>query len=479
MEDHLCRDRKSVFDSIHGTIELTEFAIKIIDSPIFQRLRSLKQLGTCNYIFQNGVHTRFEHSIGTYHLARKLLDQLNKNIGEHTDPIFIDNYLASIKELEGYYSRTYDNKAHILDVYVCELIKIAALCHDIGHGPFSHVFDDVFIPMTESKHSIYATHEMRSCALLRRIIQSDSVLSAVVTDDEITFMCNLINPSKEHSGFIYQIVSNSFNSLDVDKYDYLTRDSKVLNIKTSFDFNRLIESAKIVDNIICYSERTLYDILNLFETRHYLHRQVYGHKGVIAAQYVISEILTLIDPILKISSSVDDLDKFVSLTDDYILNSVSFLQNYKTSVVPEQYWKNVDNASSLLTQLTNHILYTCIDITISEEKLVFTVDDLLKYYNGTHIEPSDILIFTNRVGYVSGNKGNPLDNIYIYRTKDMYTVDRPKAIKCDKGEITKLMPPMHQECITIIFYKKKYDTENIIALKQCAKSLKDKFYLLS
>jgi hypothetical protein len=187
----------------------------------------------------------------------------------------------------------------------------------------------------------------------------------------------------------------------------------------------------------------------------------------------------LIDPILKISSSIDDLDKFISLTDDYILNSVSFLQNYKTSIVPAQYWINVDRAYSLLTQLTNHILYTCIDIAISEEKTTFTVDDLLKYYDGPHIEPSDVLIFRNRVGYVSGNKENPLDNIYIYRTKDMYAADRPTAIKYDKGEITKLMPPMHQECITVIFYKKKYDAENIIALKHCVKSLKDSFHLSS
>lgn len=488
MEERLCRDKKSVFDSIHGTIELSEFAIRIIDSPLFQRLRFLKQLGTCNYVFQNGIHTRFEHSIGTYHLAKRLLDQLNKNIGDHTDPLVIDDYLASIKELEGYFFRTYDGKAHILDVYICELIKIAALCHDIGHGPFSHVFDDVFIPTTDNRDSEYATHEMRSGAFLKKIISSDPILSEVVTVDEIAFMCNLINPSKDHVGFIYQIVSNNLNSLDVDKYDYLRRDSKVLNIKTSFNFDRLIESAKIVDNIICYSERTLYDILNLFETRHYLHRQVYGHKGVIAVQYVISEILSLIDPILHISTSINDPDKFVVMTDDYILNSVTFLQQYKSLIVPEQYWTNVEKASKLLNQLTNHVLYTCIDITISAKKLEFTVDDLLKYINEStdsdptspklHIDSSDIVIFKNRVGYVSGNKGNPLDNIYIYRTKDLYTSDKPMAIKCDKSEITKLISPMHQECITIIYYKKKHDIANIATLKQYVKRFKNLFLYL-
>ena len=68
----LCKKHKNIHDSIHGMISISKAASLIIDHPIFQRLRNLKQLGACSYVFPNAVHTRFEHSVGTYHLCKKL-----------------------------------------------------------------------------------------------------------------------------------------------------------------------------------------------------------------------------------------------------------------------------------------------------------------------------------------------------------------------------------------------------------------------
>ena len=193
---------KEILDLVHGYIKISDLATKIIDTPYFQRMRYIKQLGMCYLVYPNAVHTRFEHSIGTYYLAGRLLNNIKKN----SNNISLDHDLV-IQELDDYYMRTYQNHVHIkLDDYVCELIKIAALCHDIGHGPFSHMFDDVFLNSSKKHHY---RHETRSCLILEYIIKNDEYLSSIIKDPEITFMKNLIDPQKHHTSFIYLIVVES------------------------------------------------------------------------------------------------------------------------------------------------------------------------------------------------------------------------------------------------------------------------------
>ena len=132
-----------LYDIIHGSIQICPLAKKIIDTFEFQRLRNIKQLGCCNYVFPSSTHTRFEHSIGVYHLARKYVDILNKN---------------------GQYFTERDK----------DCISIAGLIHDIGHGPYSHLFDELF-PEKQN-------HEYRSGELLK-IINKKYNLN--FTDDEI------------------------------------------------------------------------------------------------------------------------------------------------------------------------------------------------------------------------------------------------------------------------------------------------------
>ena len=104
---------KQIYDPIHGFVELSTVSLQIVDTPIFQRLRKTKQLGVVNYVFPSANHTRFEHSIGVGYLAKKMLREIRERQPE----------LAITED-------------HLL------CVEIAGLCHDLGHGPWSHLFDD-------------------------------------------------------------------------------------------------------------------------------------------------------------------------------------------------------------------------------------------------------------------------------------------------------------------------------------------------
>lgn len=448
---------KTIHDAIHGFIPLSYFAIKIIDTPYFQRLREIKQLGTCCYVFPTATHTRFEHSIGTYYVAS---EQLNTIVSK-TNPEDIDDYLSKIPELKEYYDEKYNGDVHVLDEHVCELIKIAALCHDIGHGPFSHTFDDYFIKSTNKKNEFGANHEERSGILIDIIIKSDNEISDIISDNEIQFIKNLINPKPEHSGFIYQIISNSLNGLDVDKFDYLLRDSYFLNFQSKIDISRLVNHIKIIDNNIVYPEQALDDIYNLLHTRYRLHKQVYCHKVVISIQYIIIEMLLLLDDILNISDSILDMHKFCTITDSYIFNSISILDNLRDTLSAENIEKLL-KAKKLAEDITNRNLY-CIVYSVSSKKMLKHI----KITCEEQFKDPNLLIHHGKIGFVSGNKPNPFDNIYVYQTKDstkILNLENNKAkiesYKKNKDVFT-LLSNNYQEYHLIFYYKDKKKNELI------------------
>lgn len=451
-KSEIIQQYKVIYDNIHGFIHLSNLGIMIIDSRQFQRLRKLKQLGSCYYVYQNAIHSRFEHSIGTSYLAGKIMECIMIN----TPPIEIENYMSKVKELNSYYNRKYDGKMHIIDNYIIELVKIAALCHDLGHGPFSHVFDDFFLPNIK-KHHENGKHEIRSGILLEQIIKENSTLSSIINIDEINFMKNLINPNPEHTGFIYQIISNYLNGLDVDKYDYIARDSNMLGISSKFRSQRLVEHIRVINDIICYPEQTIGDIIELFTTRYNLHKTVYSHKAVIAAQFMITEIFSYLDNVIGLSESINNMNKFCTMTDEYILTCHNILQS-DFCKLSEEHMIAVKNAKYVIDRLDSHKLYAHIDTYITNNKLNITIDN---FKSG---EKNKIMIFTNKIGLVSGSKKNPLDCVYSYRTKDTHRQGKLEMKKIDIIKYSLLIANNYQECITMAFYKDK-DEEIINKLR--------------
>ena len=129
---------KKIYDPIHKYMEFEPILLKIIDTPEFQRLKNIKQLGVCYYVFSGASHNRFEHSLGVSHLANILMNNLK-------------NKQPELK---------------ITDRQIL-LVKIAGLVHDLGHSCFSHFFDNYFIK-DKFKNNPNTEHEQRSKLILAK-----------------------------------------------------------------------------------------------------------------------------------------------------------------------------------------------------------------------------------------------------------------------------------------------------------------------
>ena len=417
---------KMIYDSIYGSMKISKLAQLIINTHIFHRLRNLKQLGLCYFVFPNAIHTRFEHSIGTYHLTKIFL----KNLKNNSDKSELDKL-------------TINNKIVVLDDKLIELISIGGLCHDLGHGPFSHVFDDVYIKnsINDNNHDNNPNnnHEYRSCKLLEMIYNESEEIKRYISTDELKFIFTLIDPDKNiNNGWVYQIISNNLNSIDVDKFDYLTRDSKMLGIPISFNIDRLMNNSKIINNNICYSKNIDSDIINLFQSRHYLHRKVYLHKVTVAADFMMSELLKNNDKLLEIRESLYDLNKFIKLTDDYIMVMLELLRIKSNQIILDRFKKH--QFYKLVASYTSKTNYIKFDNKQDKQ------DDNQELIPNKY-QTSDYIICNFKIGYISGNKKNPLDYVYLYDNK----TNKIKLLK--DSNTTTLIPYNYQEYITMIFYK--------------------------
>ena len=268
------QNEKVFNDPIHGHVTLHPLCCAIVDTPQFQRLRDLLQVGPSYFVFPGASHRRFAHCIGVSYLAGVFLDCLKQNHrGEKISMTPSDE--------------------------LC--IKIAGLCHDLGHGPYSHTYDGKFVKALRTEKDFDWAHEHASAALLDYMLQSNEGLrdkfnSYGLWDEDIHFIKELIFGSKKDAPkdwiwkgrgqgkeYLYEIVANHRNGIDVDKFDYFARDCLHLGIPTSFDPHRLMRFARILSEDgettqIGYHEKEAWNIYELFHTRYNLHKRAYQHR---------------------------------------------------------------------------------------------------------------------------------------------------------------------------------------------------------
>jgi uncharacterized protein len=227
-------ERFELRDPIHGFVQRGEEK-QIIDTPLFQRLRHIKQLAMANLVYPSALHTRFEHSIGTMHIAGR--------VAAHLDLL--------PEELR--------------------LVRKAALLHDIGHGPFSHVSEEVLKGLSGKKQ----IHEL----ITRDLILNSPDLDGPLSGDDRVRISGLIDGS-EGDSLLKGILSGP---LDADKQDYLLRDSYFCGVKYGvYDLDRLIGTLYIqpdgYDRQLAITSDGVYALEQFIIARYHMNTQVYRHR---------------------------------------------------------------------------------------------------------------------------------------------------------------------------------------------------------
>ncbi len=268
-------------DAVHGHIVLPDYVFYWVDTSEFQRLRRIKQLGAASYVFEGATHTRFGHSIGVAYLANKMA--------------------TTVKNMNEFY----------VSEETVEDITVAGLLHDLGHGPFSHLFEDcmkTFVPEY--------SHEKMSCRVIDYMWCKYQILMQRYSKTRIQFIKSLILgevPPGYSDPWHYEIVSNPTTSIDVDKFDYFQRDTKYANVHITYDPSRFFTNFRIIDKHIVYLAKEIFNIYELYHTRYVLFRMIYLHRAVTEVYTMIREILTSTD-----LSRYTNVEKFLQLTDDFL-----------------------------------------------------------------------------------------------------------------------------------------------------------------
>ncbi|WXG40678.1 MAG: HD domain-containing protein [Candidatus Freyarchaeum deiterrae] len=233
-------------DPIFGYINISYDEKKIIDAEPVQRLRRIRQLAGSEYVYPAGVHTRFEHSLGTMYLAEQLLNSLAQKV--EIDPLEIT------------------------------MAKIASLLHDVGHGPYSHIFEALLLRHLEKTHEDFTSWMIRNSEL-------NDIISTLGLDTEKIARLAVGKLEEKNRLFLDQIISSA---VDVDKFDYCLRDSYHTGGDFgSIDIFRLIYTMDLLDENLAVNLNSISTLETFFVARLELFKTIYFHKASRAAQIML------------------------------------------------------------------------------------------------------------------------------------------------------------------------------------------------
>lgn len=236
-------------DPVHNYIHVDHPMIyQLINSKEFQRLRRIKQLGTSSFTFHGGEHSRFSHSLGAYEIARRV----SQNFDQKYTPIW-------------------DSKESIV-------LMTAALLHDIGHGAYSHTFEGLF----DTDHEAI-TQEI----ILNPETEINQILSRFSPDfpSKVASVINHSYPNKQ----VVQLISSQ---IDVDRMDYLLRDSYFTGTNYgNFDLTRILRVMRPIENGIAFDVQGMHAVEDYILSRHQMFMQVYFHQATRSMEVLMKVIL--------------------------------------------------------------------------------------------------------------------------------------------------------------------------------------------
>jgi HD superfamily phosphohydrolase len=399
-----------IHDSIHGSFGLPKLAWTIIDTPVFQRLRLIKQTGNTFYVYMGAEHTRFQHSLGVAYLS-----------------------LEFGKTIKSRYPELITNRQILL-------LCIAGLCHDLGHCAYSHLYDHNIIPKfkllnadsdSDSRGSnCISTHEEASYRLLQELWRSTPALHVTLTEDDICTIGKMILGAEDKipasltgelvwstydkaNQFLYDIVSNDRTGIDVDKFDYLKRDSHYTGIPCTFDPQRLMAFFFIAErdgtHYLDYHTKSNELINAMWVSRDDLHRRVYQHRVVKCIDLMTIEMIMLckdepLDPLepdgCLLRKAHHTTQTYRKLTDRSITALAERVPKAKAilnRILSRQLWKTIATVTS-----TNKLNMSFIDPNIKVSSARFR-DSHVYYVFHTGNKQLNSLFFLDLIVQAKGN----------------------------------------------------------------------------
>jgi uncharacterized protein len=382
-------NKKKIFnDPVYGFITVpTELLFDIIEHPYFQRLRRIKQLGLTDMVYPGALHTRFHHALGAMHLMNTALNTLKSKNNEISDKEF-------------------------------EASLIAILLHDIGHGPFSHALETAIFKNVHHEHlSLYIMHLLNE--------QFDGRLSLAI---------DIFTDNYERK-FFHQLVSSQ---LDVDRLDYLNRDSFYTGVyEGKIGADRIIKMLDVANDKLVVEEKGVYSIENFLVSRRLMYWQVYLHKTVISAENMVLRVVQrarqllqqginvpaspCLEFFLKSDLTMQDfqedntiLERFVSLDDHDIWSGIKLWASHPDKVL-----------SLLASSILNRKLFK---VVISnkpiDEELLLGIHELVQDKFKVSEEDIQYLMISGKIGNNAYDvEGQTIDML----TKSGYVIDVAEA----------------------------------------------------
>jgi uncharacterized protein len=297
---------KKIYDSVHGFIRFNEVESALIDSLPFQRLHYIHQLGIAFLVYPGATHTRFEHSLGVMELSTRIFDQI------------ISKY-APQSEVPDYH-------------YWRQVLRFAALCHDLGHLPFSHVAEAAILG--EGGHEKWSLKIIKSSYLkpiwekLEHVFPGKDIVNDIIKlSIGESKLKELGHPPFSHwEKVLCQIISGDF--FGADRIDYLIRDAQCTGVSYGlFDYHQMIEMLCILPSLdgsgnleLGIEENGIEACEALLLARHFMHKRVYKYPSVKAYSFHLIRFMGLL---YKNPRILQNLEDYLSMTDSEVLSALN------------------------------------------------------------------------------------------------------------------------------------------------------------
>lgn len=385
------RFHKIINDPVYGFITIDDELIhKIIAHPYYQRLRRIHQMAMAHLVYPGAVHSRLHHSLGAYHLMRSALHELL---------------------LKGIDITPEEQQA----------AKIAILLHDIGHGPFSHALEHV---LAEHLH-----HEELSLMLIKELNKEFEGKLQMAID-----IFTNVYPKK----FLHQLISGQ---LDVDRMDYLTRDSFFTGVNEGvIAYDRIIKMLTVHNGELMVEEKGIYSIEKFLVARRLMYWQVYLHKTVLSAEQMLQRIIKRAKYIGAVCN--EPLNSFInSPIENVTLQQFCSIDDFDVMMAIKQWCTHQDVVLATLCKgiIDRHLLKVRYQSEPISEKLLKEKADATKRHYNLSEDEVQWLVYTGEASSSTYNFENETIKILFKDgiVKDITEVDNALITENLRGKVKK------------------------------------------